>query len=235
MNTEQRQQKEPDALGESQQIADEGVPHAPKAETHKQQSQRNFGTTFVMLATCVIAVATGFNVIIAFFQWKATQESIMLTRKALEISQRPWIIFDRMDKIELRPNVPIGTVLRFKNTGAGPALDVTLETIVTPPTERPLPKRLRRPPPVGVISRGPLGPGQTITVPIRIGPISSEAFEAIQNRSRRLYVYGFANYSDEFGRMCELTFCTFLEPYGVLNLCERDNDVSCKQKTSQTP
>ncbi len=74
--------------------------------------------------TALIFVATTIYAVTAIFQLYAIYESN-------ELAHRAWVLLDAIDKVDIRPGVQVGTVVRFKNFGSGPALDVFLMVVCT--------------------------------------------------------------------------------------------------------
>jgi hypothetical protein len=149
-----------------------------------------------------------------------------VTSRTLEAAHRAWVLVDQVEKVDIQPGVQVGTVVRFKNFGNGPAFDVRQATAVHPPTTSTSLPTKPRPIPFGSGSTGAVPQGKDFSAPnVRIGGFDAATIEEIRKGRVKAYVYGRIDYRDEFSDRHTL-FCRFLELHetkagttGVFSVC----------------
>lgn len=162
----------------------------------------------------MIAAATIANVAVAFFQWKAIQETNAL-------SSRPSVF---VKTVTLSEEFPIEAHVTIENSGNGPAISLYTAG-VSQVRLQPLPDNPEYPTPRHAPSRGVLGPGQIFTVSVPTEIATAEQLRAIRAASPRLYIYGSLEYSDHRGRRYRTTFCGFIRGKAY-EWCPNNNDAT---------
>lgn len=127
----------------------------------------------------------------------------------------------------IRAGVQVGTVVRFKNFGHGPALDARLLAATPPPTTSKILPHKPGPIRLGDGSTGVVPQGREVNiVDVRIGGFDAPTILAIQRGLVKSYVYGRVDYRDQFGDERYTLFCRYLELHetktgttGVFSVC----------------
>lgn len=165
-------------------------------EQHRRESRRN--RAIAIAAVVVTSIYTAVTV----FLW-------LEQRRSTELAHRAWVLLDKIDRVDISPGVQVGTIVRIKNFGSGPARDVRLVVAAHPPTtSKLLPVDHLKPLPPGAESRGTVPQGQEITViDVRVGGFDPDTITDIRERRANFYVYGRIEYTDQFGNGRWTAFC----------------------------
>lgn len=176
------------------------------------------GAAGVAVALCT-AIYNGCN----------TREQLALTRKSLALSQRPWIVMDRLASgatIDLTQEFTLNG--DWTNVGQGPARHVhTFVIPVRSEATAPLPDVW----PFSPASErewksvvGILGPRSRVASPVLIR-LTDEQRTAVTSGKELLRVIGFAYYADVLGGRHWTTTCwVYRLPWNRFDLCEGGND-----------
>ncbi len=154
----------------------------------------NWGT----LAERGILLVTAIYAVFAGLQWCALRESIEITKRAVTIGDRAWIMLANVDGLPNTPSCTGGIPIKVtvKNAGKTPAMHLTMDFqmafssgLLNDDTfvERPRPAQ-----------NMPLGIGDTTDGWTSTPEWDPRICEAIVNKARKLYFLGDIRYSDVF-------------------------------------
>jgi hypothetical protein len=160
----------------------------------------------------------------------STRDQLRLTRQALILSQRPWVVQDTITHptpLELTTQ-PLTLDVVWKNTGAGPARDLrVLVTVVERTVDFPLPdiwSFWSTDPPATHSSIGLFGPGQTKVSHFDHTFTDSKLADIMAGRAI-FDLVGWATYRDVFETTHWVTFCVRYNPHTkVFDYCDAGND-----------
>ncbi|MBY0279992.1 hypothetical protein K2Z84_32045 [Candidatus Binatia bacterium] len=176
------------------------------------------GAAGVAVALCT-AIYNGCN----------TRQQLALTRKSLALSQRPWVVMDRLvgdAAIDLTREVKLNG--DWTNVGQGPARYVrTFILPVRSGANAPFPNVWDYSPASErewKSVNGILGPRSRIASPANF-QLSDEERDSIMSGAELLRIIGFAYYADVFGSRHWTTTCwVYRTTWNRFDLCEAGND-----------
>jgi hypothetical protein len=190
------------------------------------RGQQAFSGWLRRYATVVIMIATVVNVGVAYYQWDAAQQNIGISKQALLLPNRPWLIEDFVSIPLLVSGQETRMEVRLKNVGHSLAFKVvpcaawywdTLPIGPFLPPQCPSPERLR----IFAQAR-PVLPDNTVTMPFLIPGFD---VENAKKRHLAIYLFGAVTYEDFSHALYRTTFCLYVtgEQPGVFSPCPEGN------------
>lgn len=176
-----------------------------KGEPAQQSSNR--GTNWSLITQFGILSVTIAYCVVAYCQWRAMRE-------ALEVSERPWVIYKTATQITIDPDRPIPVDVEIENTGRSPAINVSgVVNVVTRPAN--IPDQIPIQDDDGTaISNSVVASGTPAVVRLFVGPYSQSEVDDIIKKKVQVHIVGIISYSDQFSTKEKYTtrFCIRHDP-----------------------
>lgn len=167
---------------------------------------------WISLFVGMLGAATGLVVVL---QWRVMNQQLDemkasndLARQAMEVSERAWVGLKSITLLEkLSPGKAPRVSVVIENGGHSPALE-TMVRVILIATDEVFPKNPPYPD-SGTQGRSAVfAPGATHYLEIQNGPLLTlQEVKYFNNGQSKLFVYGFAEYKDIFGKGHKTTFC----------------------------
>lgn len=160
---------------------------------------------------------------------ETAEEQTRITRRMMEIGERPWI---GMESIKMTSafvaNELLTSTIVIRNTGSSPGINVVGKSgVAWGPGEFPGDPPYREDDSLGSV--GTLFPGNTFShTNETTRGLSAQEIEAIKGDRMFFYVFGFVEYDDVFGKRHRTRYCGRYRPTKdpPFDICSRYNDAN---------
>lgn len=152
--------------------------------------------------------------------------SVSISQQTMQLDQRAWVLVAGLRFAAKNPPLgesPVEIFIGAKNTGAGPAIDLTTrQKVAFASTKPPFPSDFALPPNEETRSLGPLGSDEVNELPVVVPVLPANELEIFKSGGAKLYVFAKIEYRDQFGTTHITTYCAFHVPRkegGGFQLC----------------
>lgn len=173
----------------------------------------------------ILVGITYFIYTLAVDQTEISKQSIQLAKEQFRISNRPYFVTAKIDRINITAGKKFETTVYLKNAGNSPAFRVKtiaqIETMFVDFPDIPQYGKVSTPQSLTII-----GQGDTLKIKVSTDSLAnSYDVSAIINKESRLYIHGFVEYEDFFKDRHTTTFCSvYRVSGGDFVFCDKYNE-----------